>query len=59
MRTKMTLLLVVLGVVGIIALLAFSVLNGKTQAIIDDINHVSAQVMNLIKGSRQAAPPVG
>ena len=40
--------------VGILALLAFAVLNGKTQAILDDINEVSAQVMNLISGSRQA-----
>jgi biopolymer transport protein ExbB len=43
--------------VGIVSLLAFSVLNGKTQTIIDDINEVTAQVMNLISGSRQAAPP--
>lgn len=46
--------------VGILALLGFSVLNGKTQAILDDINEVTAQVMNLIAGSRQpsAAPHV-
>jgi biopolymer transport protein ExbB/TolQ len=43
--------------VGIISLLFFSILNGKTQAILDDIDEVSAQVMNLIAGSRQAAPP--
>ena len=43
--------------VGITSLLAFSLLNGKTQAIIDDINHVSAQVQNLIKWSRQGAAP--
>ncbi|MCC6746455.1 MAG: MotA/TolQ/ExbB proton channel family protein [Deltaproteobacteria bacterium] len=43
--------------VGIVSLLAFSVLNGMTQSRIDDINEVSAQVMNLISGSRQAAPP--
>jgi len=42
--------------VGIISLLAFSILNGKTQGILDDIDEVSAQVMNLIAGSRQAAP---
>jgi len=43
--------------VGIISLLAFSILNGKTQSLLDDIDEVSAQVMNLIAGSRQAAPP--
>jgi len=43
--------------VGITSLLFFSILNGKTQAILDDIDEVSAQVMNLIAGSRQAAPP--
>ena len=43
--------------VGIISLLFFSILNGKTQSILDDIDEVSAQVMNLIAGSRQAAPP--
>lgn len=41
--------------VGIVSLLGFSVLNGKTQAILDDINEVTAQVMNLISGSRQSA----
>ena len=43
--------------VGIVSLLCFSVLNGKTQALLDDIDEVTAQVMNLIAGSRQAAPP--
>ena len=43
--------------VGIISLLGFSILNGRTQALLDDIDEVSAQVMNLISGSRQAAPP--
>ncbi|MCA9667200.1 MAG: MotA/TolQ/ExbB proton channel family protein [Myxococcales bacterium] len=43
--------------VGILSLLSFAVLNGKTQALLDDINEVSAQVMNLIRNSRQAAPP--
>ncbi|MCB9557702.1 MAG: MotA/TolQ/ExbB proton channel family protein [Deltaproteobacteria bacterium] len=43
--------------VGIVSLLAFAVLNGKTQAILDDINEVSAQMSNLISSSRQAAPP--
>lgn len=43
--------------VGIISLLAFSILNGKTQVLLDDIDEVVAQVMNLVSGSRQAAPP--
>jgi len=43
--------------VGIISLLCFSILNGMTQALLDDIDEVVAQVMNLITGSRQAAPP--
>ncbi|MFH1131996.1 MAG: MotA/TolQ/ExbB proton channel family protein [Pseudomonadota bacterium] len=45
--------------VGIVSLLAFSVLNGKTQSILDDINEVSARVMNLISSSRQATPTAG
>lgn len=39
--------------VGIVSLLAFSLLNGKTQTLLDDINEVSAQVMNLLSSSRQ------
>lgn len=39
--------------VGILSLLCFSVLNGKTQGILDDINEVSASVMNLVSSSRQ------
>jgi len=39
--------------VGILSLLGFSVLNGKTQSLLDDINEVTSQVMNLISGSRQ------
>lgn len=42
--------------VGIVSLLAFSVLNGKTQAILDDVHEVTAQVMSLISGTRQAPP---
>lgn len=38
--------------VGIVSLLGFSVLNGKTQALLDDINEASAQVMNLVSASR-------
>ncbi len=36
------------------ALLAFSVLNGWTQGILDDINEVSVQVVNLVVGHRNA-----
>jgi biopolymer transport protein ExbB len=39
--------------VGIVSLLFFSVLNGKTQALLDDINEATAQVMNLVSASRQ------
>ncbi len=41
---------------GIISLLAYSMLNGKTQGLLDDIDEVSAQVLNLISSSRQASP---
>jgi biopolymer transport protein ExbB len=37
---------------GILALLAFAVLNGQTQQILDDINEVSVQVLNLVTGHR-------
>jgi biopolymer transport protein ExbB/TolQ len=36
------------------ALLAFSVLNGWTQTILDDINEVSVQVVNMVVGHRNA-----
>ena len=36
------------------ALLAFAVLNGWTQTILDDINEVSVQVVNLVVGHRNA-----
>lgn len=42
--------------VGIMSLLAFSVLNGKTQGLIDDINEISSQVMNMLGSSRQETP---
>jgi biopolymer transport protein ExbB/TolQ len=42
--------------VGILSLLAFSVLNGKTQALIDDINEVSAHVADKVRTSRQSLP---
>jgi biopolymer transport protein ExbB len=36
------------------ALLAFSILNGWTQTILDDINEVSVQVVNMVVGHRNA-----
>ena len=36
------------------ALLAFAVLNGWTQGILDDINEVSVQVVNMVVGHRNA-----
>lgn len=35
-------------IVGIGALLSYSVLNGKTQGLVDDINEVTVQVMNIV-----------
>jgi len=40
--------------VGIISLIAFAVLNGKTQHLLDDINEVTVQVLNLVTGNRNA-----
>src|SRR5205085_11502467 len=37
---------------GIVSILAFAVLNGKTQAIIDDINEVKSQVQNLLAATK-------
>jgi len=37
---------------GITAILFFAVLNGKTQAILDDINEVKAQVANLLAATK-------
>jgi len=37
---------------GITALLAFALLNGKTQAVIDDINEVKSQVVNLLAATK-------
>jgi biopolymer transport protein ExbB/TolQ len=39
---------------GITALLAFALLNGRTQQILDDINEVSVSVMNLVVAHRQS-----
>jgi biopolymer transport protein ExbB/TolQ len=36
------------------ALLAFAILNGWTQTILDDINEVSVQVVNMVVGHRNA-----
>jgi biopolymer transport protein ExbB/TolQ len=41
------------GLIGaIVALLGFSLLNGKTQKLIDDINGATVQVMNLVVNNR-------
>jgi len=37
---------------GITAILFFAILNGKTQAILDDINEVKAQVANLLSATK-------
>jgi biopolymer transport protein ExbB len=37
---------------GITALLAFALLNGKTQAVIDDVNEVKSQVVNLLAATK-------
>ena len=40
-------------IVAIMALIAFAVLNGKTQGLEDDINEASVQVLNLVVTNRQ------
>ena len=40
-------------IVAIIGLIGFAVLNGKTQALEDDINEASVQVLNLVVTNRQ------
>jgi biopolymer transport protein ExbB len=40
-------------IVAIIGLIGFAVLNGKTQALEDDINEASVQVLNLVVSNRQ------
>jgi len=37
---------------AIIALIGFALLNGKTQALIDDVNEATVQVMNLVVNNR-------
>jgi biopolymer transport protein ExbB/TolQ len=39
-------------VAALVALIGFAVLNGKTQALIDDINAATVQVMNLVVNNR-------
>ena len=38
---------------AIVGLIGFAVLNGKTQAIEDDINEASVQILNLVVANRQ------
>jgi biopolymer transport protein ExbB/TolQ len=38
--------------VAILGLIAFALLNGKTQAIVDDINEATVQVLNLVTNNR-------
>ena len=40
-------------IVAIIGLIGYAVLNGKTQALEDDINEASVQVLNLVVANRQ------
>jgi biopolymer transport protein ExbB/TolQ len=46
-------------IVAIIALIAFAVLNGKTQGLEDDINEASVQVLNLVVSNRQKVNMAG
>ncbi|HEY3353230.1 MAG TPA: MotA/TolQ/ExbB proton channel family protein, partial [Polyangia bacterium] len=39
---------------GIVGLLIFAILNGRTQHLLDDINEVSVQLMNLISAHKQS-----
>ena len=39
-------------IVAIIGLIAFALLNGKTQAVTDDINEATVQVLNLVTQNR-------
>jgi biopolymer transport protein ExbB/TolQ len=42
---------------ALIGLIGFAVLQGKTQALSDDINEVTVQVVNLVTSHRQAMKP--
>jgi len=46
-------------IVAIIGLVAFAVLNGKTQSLEDDINEASVQVLNLVVTNRQKVSMAG
>jgi biopolymer transport protein ExbB/TolQ len=46
-------------IVAIMALVAFAVLNGKTQTLEDDINEASVQVLNLVVTNRQKVNMAG
>src|SRR5215831_5861673 len=46
-------------IVAIISLIGFAVLNGKTQALEDDINEASVQVLNLVVTNRQKVNMAG
>jgi len=39
---------------GIISLLGFSVLNGRTQSLMDDLSEATVYLMNLAVGNRKA-----
>jgi len=39
-------------IVAILGLIGFALLNGKTQAIVDDINEATVQVLNLVTNNR-------
>lgn len=41
-------------ITGILALLAYSVLNGRTQLLIDEVNETTVSILNLATGHRQA-----
>ncbi len=39
---------------GILALLGFSVLNGRTQSLMDDVSEATVYLMNLAVGNRKS-----
>jgi biopolymer transport protein ExbB/TolQ len=39
-------------IIAILGLIAFALLNGKTQALVDDINEATVQVLNLVTNNR-------
>jgi biopolymer transport protein ExbB len=43
--------------VALLGLIGFAMLNGKSQALVDDINEVTVQVVNLVVNHRQAMKP--